>query len=163
MYRPRSVVLNRLRRYANPHSAFVNSTNVRVVQIERPHPLNHRSHLLPVRAHILHRRAAHGAGNPRQALYSRAAQLAIACYHTVVPILRRRPRGTSLPSCSMPFSANMQHQPVETPRPRPADCCRRPAQTAARPLPAPTRPPRQSRPRSLPPQTTAPARRCRGS
>ncbi len=67
MYRPRSVELKRLRRYANPHSAFVNSTNSRDSRSNARTRSIDRSHFLPVRAHILHRRSAHGSGNPGQA------------------------------------------------------------------------------------------------
>ena len=69
----------------------------------------------------------------------------------------------SSPSRSNALQPQMQHEPRKPPIGNRAHCCRRPAQTAARLVRAPTRRPPQHRPRSPPPQTTAPARRCQKS
>ena len=45
------------------------------LKVEGPHPLDYRSHLLPISADILHRSSAHRAGNSGKALYPCAISL----------------------------------------------------------------------------------------
>ena len=111
-----------------------------LLQIEGANAVDRRCDLLPVCAHVLHRRSAHRAGNARKALQTCTIALQ-SPLDKLIPILAGGYAKQSSSSVTAPVvrsPAKQREEPIlESRCPPPANCCRHPAQTEERLCPAP--------------------------